>query len=84
MAYIKFKKLWESEFDTIICRKDKVQDIKFNQLKLKVNDTYTKDKGITTIFQPSNDENVINKAFVEKKNRNRGSFIIIRKRLQRI
>ena len=38
MAYISYNRLWKSEFDNIVSKKDKVQDVKINQLKLKVND----------------------------------------------
>ena len=40
--------------------------INLNQLKLKVNDTYKNDEKITN-FEPSNDENVINKAYLDEK-----------------
>ena len=40
-----------------------MQDQNFNQLKLKVNDTYEKDEKITAFFQPSKDEVVINKDY---------------------
>ena len=39
MAYISFKKLWETEFEIIVSEKDKVQDLNNNRLKLKVHDT---------------------------------------------
>ena len=39
MAHISYNKLWESEFNKIVSKKDKVQDIKINQLKLEVHDT---------------------------------------------
>ena len=40
MAYISDNKLWESEFDGIVFKRDKLQDINFNQLKLEVHDSY--------------------------------------------
>ena len=43
-AYISYIKLWESEFDTIVSEKNKVQDIYCNHLKMKVNKTYKKDE----------------------------------------
>ena len=67
MAYIRYDKLWRSEFYNNVFAKDKVQDIHLNQLKLKVNDTYQKDEKITTSFKPSHDEDVINKAFLDEK-----------------
>ena len=44
MAFISYIKLWESEFDGIVSKRDKLQDLNINQLKLKVHDTYKKDK----------------------------------------
>ena len=38
-----------------------------NQLKLKVNDAYEKDEKITTKFETSNDEDVLNKFFLDTK-----------------
>ena len=40
MAYISYNKLWEGEFHGIVSRRDKLQDLNINQLKLEVNDTY--------------------------------------------
>ena len=64
MAYISYNKLWESEVDGIVSKKDKLQDLNINQLKLEVHDTYKKDEKITTNFEAVNDEDVINKAFL--------------------
>ena len=44
MAFISYNKLWESEFDSIVSKRDKLQDANFNQLKLEVHDTYKKDE----------------------------------------
>ena len=44
-----------------------MQDITFNHLKLKVNETYKKDEKVAIKFQPSNDEDVINKAYLDEK-----------------
>ena len=44
MAYISYNKLWESEFDGIVSKGDKLQDMNNSQLKLEVHDTYKKDK----------------------------------------
>ena len=38
-----------------------------NQRKLEVHDTYNKDEKITTNFEPVNDEDVINKAYLDEK-----------------
>ena len=37
------------------------------QLKLEVHDTYKKDEKITTSFEPSNDEDVTDKTYLDKK-----------------
>ena len=52
MAYTPYKKLWESEPDNIVSKKDKKQDMNINQLKLEVCDTYKKMKKILTNFEP--------------------------------
>ena len=67
MAYISYKRLWESEFDGIVSKRDKLQDSNINQLKLEVYDTYKKDEKITTTFEAVNDEDVINKGFLDEK-----------------
>ena len=38
MAHISYDKLWESEFDNIVCKRDKLQDLNTNQLELEVHD----------------------------------------------
>ena len=67
MVYISYNKLWESEFDGIVSKRDKLQDLKINQLKLEVHDIYKKDEKITTIFEPVNDEDVIHKFYLDEK-----------------
>ena len=42
MAYISYNKSWESEFDNIVSKRDKPQDLNINQLKLEVHDTCKK------------------------------------------
>ena len=66
MAYISYNKFRESEFDGIVSKRDKLQDLNINQLKLEVHDTYRKDGKITTIFEPLNNENVINKSYLDE------------------
>ena len=44
MAYISYSRLWESEFDGIVSKRDKLQDSNINQLKLEIQDTYKKMK----------------------------------------
>ena len=65
MAYISYNKLWESEFDGIVSKRDKLQDLNINQLKLKVHDTYKKDEKITLNFEAVDDKDVINKGYLD-------------------
>ena len=67
MAFISSKKLWESEFDNIVSKKDKVQDSHIDQIKLEVHDSYKNDGKITTYFKPTNNEDVVNKAYLDEK-----------------
>ena len=39
MAYIGYKKMWESDFYNIVFKGDKLQDMNINQLELEVHDT---------------------------------------------
>ena len=65
MAYISYNKLWESEFDGIVSKRDKLQDLNINNLKLEVHDTYKKDEKLTTNFEPIDDSDVINKGYLD-------------------
>ena len=67
MAYISYNKLWESEFDGIVSKGDKLQDININQLKLEVQDTYKKDEKITTTFEAVDNEDVKDKSYLDSK-----------------
>ena len=67
MAYISYNKLWESEFDGIVSKRDKLQDININQLKLEKHDAYKKDEKLTTNFEPNDNEDVINKGYLDSK-----------------
>ena len=67
MAYIKYNKLWESEFDGIVSKRDKLQNANINQLKLEVHDTYKKDEKLTTNFEPTDNLDVINKGYLDDK-----------------
>ena len=67
MAYISYNKLWESEFDGIVSKRDKLQDANISQLKLEVHDTYKNDEKITTNFEPIDNTDVINKGFLDEK-----------------
>ena len=67
MAYISYNKLWESEFDSIVSRRDKLQDLNINNLKLEIHDTYRKSEKLTTNFEPVDDSNVLNKGYLDDK-----------------
>ena len=67
MAYISYNKLWESEFDGIVSKRDKLQDSNISQLKLEIHDTYKKDEKITTNFEAVDDSDVINKCYLDEK-----------------
>ena len=67
MAYISYNKFWESEFDGIVSKRDKLQDANISQLKLEVHDTYKKDEKLTTDFEPVDNEDVINKGYLDSK-----------------
>ena len=67
MAYISYNKLWESEFDGIVSKRDKLQDLNINQLKLEVHDTYKQDEKLTTNSEPNDNEDVINKGYSDSK-----------------
>ena len=85
MANISYNKLWESDFDGIVSKRDKLQDLNINQLKLEVHDTYTKDQKITTNFEPTDNSDVINKGYLDDKLfKKKKPLIKIRKRLQRV
>ena len=67
MAYIFYYKLWESDFHGFVSKRDKLQDLNINQLKLGVHVTYKKDEKLTTNFEPVDNEDVINKAYLDEK-----------------
>ena len=67
MFYISYNKLWESEFDGNVFKRDKLQDLNINQITLEVHDTYKKDEKITTNFEATDDSDVINKAYLDDK-----------------
>ena len=67
IAYIKYDKLGINKFYNKASAIDRAQDMNPNQLKLKVNDIYEKDEELTTKFEPSIVEDVINKAYLDTK-----------------
>ena len=64
MAY---NKLWESEFDNIVSKRDILQDIIINQLKLEVHDTFKEDEKKTTNCEAVNGEDKVNKKYLDEK-----------------
>ena len=66
-AYISYIRLWDSEFDVIVSKRDKLQDANFNHLKLEVQATYKKDGKLTTNFEPVKIKDDINKAYLDEK-----------------
>ena len=67
MAYISYIQLWESDFVCIVSKRDKLQDANINQLKLQISDTYEKDERRTTKLDPTDNEDVINKTYLDEK-----------------
>ena len=67
MAYISYNKLWRNEFDGIVSKRDKLKDLNINQLKLEVHHTYKEDEIIITIFEAVDNEDVINKSYLDSK-----------------
>ena len=60
-------KLRRSEFYNNVSAKDRVQEMNLNQTKVKINDTYKKDEKIPTNFEPSHNEDVIHKGYLDTK-----------------
>ena len=80
MAYIKYDRLWRSEFCKNVSPRNRWQDIILNQLKLKVNGTYEKDEKITTNFEHSNGVDVVNIAHLNANlSKTKGQFSFIEK-----
>ena len=67
MAYISYNKLRESEFDGVVSKRDKLQDANISQLKLEVHDTYKKNEKMKTNFEAIDNEDVINKGYLDSK-----------------
>ena len=67
MAYISYNNLWENEFYNIVFKRDKLQDMNINQIKLEGHDTYKEEEKITTDFEPISNEDIINKGYLDEK-----------------
>ena len=58
-----------------------MQDINLNQLKLDLHDTCKKDEKLTTNFEASNPEDVINKAYQDEKISERNGHLLLLEKL---
>ena len=56
-----------NEFKGIVSKRDKLKDLNIIQLKLEVHDTYKNDEKITTNFEAVDNEDVINKGYLDSK-----------------
>ena len=54
-------------FITLFLKNNEVQDLKVNQLKLRVQDSCKKDEKLTTNSKAVNDEGIINNAYLDEK-----------------
>ena len=59
--------IYGSEFDGSISKRVNLCDLNIIHLKLDIHDTYEKDEKITTNFEPTDDSDVINKAYLDEK-----------------
>ena len=66
MVYISYNKLWESQSDVIVTKRDKLRDLETNQFNLEVHDTYRKYEKISTNFETIQNEYVINKTYLDE------------------
>ena len=67
MAYIIYNETWESEFDNIVFKRNRVQNTNLNQLKLKLNDTFRKVEKLSRNFETTDDTGVKIKTYLDKK-----------------
>ena len=64
MACTSSDNFWGSEGFNKDSVKDRLRDNNPNQIKFKINETYTEDEKVETNLKPSNLEEVINKGFL--------------------
>ena len=64
MAYKSYNKLWESEFDNIVSKRDKLQDMNINQLKLELHGSYKKGEKRKTNIEAAEGSDVTNKNYI--------------------
>ena len=72
-----YDKIWRSEFYNNVSASDRMKDFNLNRLKLKVTDIYRKDEEITTNFHQSDDNGVMNKAFLDAKVYTKAGHLLI-------
>ena len=65
MAYIKGNNLWWNKLYKIVSAKTILQERNLDRLKDKVNETSRKEEKITTNFEPTIDDYVVNKAYLD-------------------
>ena len=66
MTFNSYNKFWESQIDAIVSKRNRLQDLDKNQLNVEVHDTYKKDEKITTNLEPTDNADVINKAYLDE------------------
>ena len=67
MVHISYNKLWEPEFHRVVSKRDKLQDLNNNQLKLEAPDSFQKDEKTKLNFEAVDNEDVINKDYLDEK-----------------
>ena len=67
MAYLGKNIIWEIEFANTVFKKDKLQDMNTNQLKIEIYDIYKKAEKLTKKFKAVINSDVINKAYLDEK-----------------
>ena len=73
------------EFVNIVSKRNKLQDMNINQLKLELNDSFKKDEKITTNFEPTNDSDALKEAYLDEKlSKKNWSHMVIRKPFPRV
>ena len=65
-GFFSYNIYWESEFDNIVSKRNKQQDLNLNQY-IEVLDNIKKGEKTTTISEAVNDEDVINKGYPDEK-----------------
>ena len=75
MAYTSYNKLWKNEFDNIVSKRDRLQDLNINQSKLDIHDTYEKDEKYKTNFEPTDSLDFEDKSYFDEKLKNIDGYI---------